>query len=858
MLTMRTLAIQLSILGCLLLAACSSGSTVTDQQPEPAGANGLEWSAALPEDVRFPWEELDGSGFVVPQERSSSAINAETEFVSGADTFSTSPGAIQEDLSLQLPSNSGEMQFGIYRVVLGGETPGTVSADVNLASLSSEYWLSVADYGSGRWRTFGPFSDSHVRISLPEGDWLSGLGNLFVAVLTYGGGHAQVVGIGVNPTIAGDTTAPPAPDAPQLTAVEGGLLIEWLDVVAEDLAGYRIYYRSGTFIDQSAPGVRQVGYLEGLNRHLLSGLSSNTFVRISALDTSGNESALSDIVSALPLAGAGGDVLLTADTASAKINDTITLTAFGAESYDFDLDGDGDFDITGNTSGSVQADTTQTGLVRPTVRGTNSGGTSVALGGVSLIVAVNVPPVAILTADKYEGTISDGETTPLEVAFDAGASYDDDSGLLYAFDLDGNGEFGAENSTPERTAPYETKGAYLAAVRVTDSDGLVDYAAVLIKVYQVTDFRSRFLKQGEVGGINQFISFENVDGHPAFAFLMSAGPDQGAYYVRALDEHGTLWGDAVLLDDQNSSSTGLFIDLAVINGNPAAAYMDSSDSELRYIRAGNSTGQTQADWTNSPVDIVTTFTMSSQELDLEFISGQPAIAYGVNTNGKYIRATGATGTGNTLGEWGNAPINISTEATGISYTVDLEVVNFSPAISYVLGNELRYVRSTTNTGVSALDWPGTTVKISGAQNVGPYHDMKVVSGNPAVAFWDVTALPGVGYLRSTTVNGADIGDWPAPVGAYADPVFGSSGYVKLAVIGGIPAITHYCNTISLSTICYLTSKDAIGSLWNDQTPVVTPEGPFGNYYGLAEVDGMPAIGGTGLGQLVYAAPDKQL
>jgi glucose/arabinose dehydrogenase len=80
--------------------------------------------------------------------------------------------------------------------------------------------------------------------------------------------------------------------------------------------------------------------------------------------------------------------------------------------------------------------------------------------------AGNQPPVASLTADRYFGSV------PLPVQFDAGASADADGDpLLFAWDLDGDGEFDDASGSEPTVARTYTDGAsnVLARVRVSDS-----------------------------------------------------------------------------------------------------------------------------------------------------------------------------------------------------------------------------------------------------------------------------------------------------------------------------------------------------------------------------------------------------
>ncbi len=87
----------------------------------------------------------------------------------------------------------------------------------------------------------------------------------------------------------------------------------------------------------------------------------------------------------------------------------------------------------------------------------------------------NVPPTAGITASPSYGPV------PLAVQFNGGSSSDPEDGtnLLYAWDLDGDGQF--NDSTIVAPAwTYAQSGNYTASLRVTDSGGLTNTVSVLI------------------------------------------------------------------------------------------------------------------------------------------------------------------------------------------------------------------------------------------------------------------------------------------------------------------------------------------------------------------------------------------
>jgi outer membrane protein assembly factor BamB/PKD repeat protein len=485
----------------LSLTCCSSRSISSRALTAPgagpatgsAPAQRATWPTALPVDGVQPWEQLDEAGYVLPGSgevgaRAVTAIDADSEFVPGVERYSDGGAGVSDNgEACALTSGAAgaaELSWACYRLSLGGVQPGVVSADVNLlpAGGTRGYYIGLGDYSRETWDWSGPFSDSHVRLSTADdlaggADLLSPLGNLFVCIAAFDGAQCDVIGVAANPLDTADATAPPVPDTPTLTPVDGGLLVEWLPVSAGDLAGYRIYYNSQWFLDMHGTGVQVVQSLQGLTNHLLAA-SDTIYLRLSAVDISGNESALSELASATPLGGAAPAASFTVSAPSGALHDVITISASGGETYDFDVDGDGLYDTTASAISTAEIDTGATGLIRPHVRA-YTGGVMTAQGGVSVIVTGNTRPAVSATADPQTGA------APLTVTFSGEAqdSEDDASALTYAWDFNGDGTYEADTNTltPD-PYEYDTQGIYNAKLRVTDSEGAwaVDTVTVLV------------------------------------------------------------------------------------------------------------------------------------------------------------------------------------------------------------------------------------------------------------------------------------------------------------------------------------------------------------------------------------------
>ena len=841
-----------------LLAACGGQSQSGVNVPGLAesqlpglslqGNNPIENNAAIPTDSLMPWETLNADGFVDPATaRMSSAINENSEFWRGVDAFSTEGTTAPAGQALNVTSGSAGA-FGrssaTYRIPLAGENPATLSTDINLQlrddSTASEFYIGIANYATGRYDFFGPFSDGRIRLPLSEaatGDYISPLGNAFISIVAYNGSEFDVVGVSLNQFDPGDVTAPPVPTGLSLTPVAGGLELQWNSVVASDLAGYRIHWSKNTFVNPGAAGVNSVPYLEGSTRHILSGLSNTTFVAICAVDLNGNLSAISNLESAAPLAGDGPVVDLQADSSSGLVNGSIQLGATGADSYDWDLDGDGVYEVTGDVGGTMAADTGKAGIIRPGVRA-SSGGTAVALGAVSLIIASDLPPVAILTSNRSGGAIFDGEPNPLNVNFNAGNSYDDGPSLDSAWSLLGDGNWTSFGPADSLSQGYSSSGVYNAAVRVQDSANQEAYALLPITVKQITGFRESVTMPGPAG---LYGSLAIVDGRPAMTVRRFNGPGvDGLFYSRALDDEGRLWGDPVPI--AMSPDMGEWSDLAVINGNPAVVFYRFTDSKVYYIRAANSTGQTLADWSNAAVPLTPAPVGFSEDPKLVYVSGNPAVIWYDGGNIWYMRATSASGTGDVAGDWADPAFQIV--VGGIAgERPDLAMIDGNPAVAFwnTAATEAHYLRSTSTTGASALDWPAVGVKVSGADTVIGRVNLAEVNGAPAVSFYD-NAINGIKYVRANTSTGDNVADWP--LGAIIAENFGQgSQYHDLAIIGGRPAFA-YSNFEFNSHTSYRRAANANGTAWGSEMTVAPQNSVFDTAFeriDLEDLNGFPAM-----------------
>ena len=276
-----------------------------------------------------------------------------------------------------------------------------------------------------------------------------------------------------------------------------------------------------------------------------------------------------------------------------------------------------------------------------------------------------------------------------------------------------------------------------------------------------------------------YTSLAVVNGNPAIAYYYSGngyGTDDTALrYARAYDANGAAWDNPVTVDspvlmDYYSNS------LAVVNGNPAIAYYDADNRNLKYVRAKDAEGDS---W-EIPIIVDGSGDVGGYAF-LTVVSGNPTISYYDQTNDslKYVRADDADGS-----LWGT-PVTVDGTTHSAHFTC-MAVVNGNPAISYYDGAnyDLKYVRASDADGSA---W-ASPVTLDSAGDVGAHNSIAVVNGNPAISYSDNTnnALK---YVQASDGNGSA---WESPVTIDTVEWVGC-WCVTLAVIDGNPAIGYYGN-----------------------------------------------------------------
>lgn len=311
-----------------------------------------------------------------------------------------------------------------------------------------------------------------------------------------------------------------------------------------------------------------------------------------------------------------------------------------------------------------------------------------------------------------------------------------------------------------------------------------------------------------------------VGGRPAVSYYDA--PNGDLKYIRANDASGQTWPAPVTVDG-GGDIVGFSSSLAVVNGNPAITYYDADGQNLKYVRATNADGTAWG--TQVVIDSagdVGWFT------SLAVVNGRPAVCYYDKTNGrvKYARASDTTGAA-----WA-APVVVDNVGTGLGTRMSMQVVSGKPAIAYFdqAAGDLRYARANDTDG-AAGQW-GTPVVIDAAGSVGVAPSLAIVDGNPAISYFDSTN-DALKYVRAADATGVAWG---------ASLTLDSSGdagvYNSLAVINGTPAIAYFAQTSS--DLRFIRSKDAQGAAWGPPF-VVDSADAVGRHTSMVPLNGGAAI-----------------
>ena len=815
---MRTIFV-ISCLLLLQLVACSKVNTPEFSASPQVQPTGIPGSPASPDsgspDVspQFP---LDLSP-VAARNSITSNTGPGTYQVLGKSSHSESlTGTTIHDAALAIDSSIDGLAYGIWRIQMKDSQPGLIRLDVNLhqnnAGLPSQFMVGIADYSSGRWNLQGPFTDGHLLLTtaadvLAGSDYLSPGNAMFVSVICSDDNRLDMLAVCAAELIAVDQSPPTAISGVSATAIAGGMYLEWSPNLNPDLAGYRLLYSEVSFEDAEDPNVQIMPSLAGTTSYIVRHSSPELYVRVQAVDRTGNLGPLSEQVMVQPLPDEPTQLLLNVDAPSGKSGTVFTLQTGGAAEILLDLDYDGFFDDGSWDGNPISIDSFgRTGILRFRALGENPGN-AVSIAEVSVFVDGNASPVVGLTASVYAGD------APLLVDFTADAHDNEDplEELTFKWDLDGDHVYELETESPEVISElYEFPGVYYVSCRVFDTDGAYGYDDLPIHVYgegledqmpvavlytNPTNFgiapcEANFngSSSSDPNGTIELYEYDfEGDGiydvpTTEYDLVFHIYQDPGTYYpkLRVTDNDG--W-QAV---EQRP------LEIADLEGWSTYKVYDGEQYEFDAIRLG--------------------------------ISGSSPVFCNIWEDAPFVRFINSLDPGGS--SWSD-PVVVSTvsQAAGVS----VMAVNGLPAFSFELDGFLNFVRAADNAGSTWLT-PVQAAPIIGASHA----SMAIVDGNPAIAFqygYDINCE--LHYVRAADASGDSWNDV-----VVVESEIRPGGAPHLAVVAGNPAICHH--EFTSSDLLYVRALDSEGTTWGNSI-VVASAGDVGLQSSMEIVNGKPAI-----------------
>jgi hypothetical protein len=138
----------------------------------------------------------------------------------------------------------------------------------------------------------------------------------------------------------------------------------------------------------------------------------------------------------------------------------------------------------------------------------------------------------------------------------------------------------------------------------------------------------------------QYNSLLEVNGRPAVSWYDSTSA-LDLKFSRATDASGTAWTTVTVA---SAGDTGKYTTLLISNGNPAIVFYDTSDTSLRFVRASDVNG---ASWPTSTVRVDGATTSVGTYASGALVNGYPAATYVDSTNGDLRFAVAADIDGST-------------------------------------------------------------------------------------------------------------------------------------------------------------------------------------------------------------------
>jgi hypothetical protein len=473
----------------------------------------------------------------LPDAREASVLLDFTQL--GHETFSRNLNAWDEGSSLRMPSSTNSIIWGVWG--FGSATNATsCRVDFNGESGAQAYF-AISDFEKGAWEISGPFAGPQHSIAIDDPRYTNGSGDLYIAVIAYGGANILVDQLVLSADISPvQTTIDNSGGYTSLALVNGHPAISYYDdgdhnlryvrasdpfgsawgtPLTLDSTGDTGQYTSLKVVD----GNPAIAYYDFTNKDL-------RYIR--ALDASGATWGTPMTVDGLPAVG---------EYCSLDV-----VAGNPAISY---------FDYDGPELRYVRALDT-TGVAWGTPVGVDNDGNTGQY--TSLEVVAGVPAIAYRNGGAGQlryvhASDAEGTTWATPLILDATSNTGFHTSLVVV------------NGDPA-IAYYDGSAGELRYIRASDAPGDAWGPSQILD--GVDDDAGAFCSMAVIGGV------------PAISYYNGLHGD--LRYIQAGDANGSSWGSAVLLDE-SSNVTGRDTSLIELYGTAAVSYYDQTNAKLRYM-----------------------------------------------------------------------------------------------------------------------------------------------------------------------------------------------------------------------------------------------------------------------------------
>ena len=281
----------------------------------------------------------------VSKTNSAEPLGGKGKEITAQDNSGQAITALNSDIEIELNyykvdiAEAGETDMGKLKLFTNSYWDASVSDWVPLSTTKKAYTKTVGAAASAEWTVqpnFDTFVDNLVSDSDTYGD--------YKITLQSTTGHLTIFGA----TTPSDLTAPSAPANLSATAGNGQVVLDWDDNSEADLMEYEIYRSTSASVQAISANQINTSQVSASQYTDTTAQNGTTYYYVAtAADSHGNESSVSNEVSATPVsAGSGGTNPAASAAAPATTTGTVEATVSAG--------GETTLTATGNTTAKVE------------------------------------------------------------------------------------------------------------------------------------------------------------------------------------------------------------------------------------------------------------------------------------------------------------------------------------------------------------------------------------------------------------------------------------------------------------------------------------------------------------------------